>query len=208
MASPAARRMVGKLSTNTTAMLLCDIQDKFIPHIHNRDTVVQTAKLLTSVSNELSIPLVATEQYPRAFGHTVTDCFTDGQVGETPVFEKKLFSMMTPEVHTHLESLDEKISSFILFGVEAHVCVQQTALDLLEAGHDVHVVVDGVSSMKLLDRDIALQRMSSAGAYLTTAQSAVFMLLKSADHPNFKAVSKLVKDHAALSNEFNDAVMK
>lgn len=88
----------------------------------------------------------------------------------------------------------------------AHVCVQQTCLDLLEEGKDVHVICDAVSSQQPFDREIALQRMSQAGAYLTTAQSAAFMLMKSADHPNFKTVSKLTVNHMKLPNEFNDAM--
>jgi isochorismate hydrolase len=100
------------------------------------------------------------------------------------------------------------VKSVVLFGIEAHVCLQQTCLDLLENGRDVHVVVDACSSMKLYDREIALHRMQSAGAFLTTAQSAVFMLLGSADHPNFKAISTLVKEHASLPNEFEDLLLK
>ena len=88
----------------------------------------------------------------------------------------------------------------------AHVCVQQTCLDLLEEGKDVHVICDGVSSQQPFDREIALQRMSQAGAYLTTAQSAAFMLMKSANHPNFKTVSKLTVNHMKLPNEFNEAL--
>merc|ERR1712232_1359958 len=111
------------------------------------------------------------------------------------------FSMLTTEVRDHLKPLNKTI--YILVGIEAHVCVQQTALDLLEQGHDVHIIVDGVSSQQPFDREIALKRMSQAGAWLTTAQSAAFMLMQSADHPNFKAVSKLTVDHMKLPNEFN-----
>ena len=94
----------------------------------------------------------------------------------------------------------------VLMYATAHVCVQQTCLDLLEEGKDVHVICDGVSSQQPFDREIALQRMSQAGAYLTTAQSAAFMLMKSAEHPNFKTVSKLTVNHMKLPNEFNEAL--
>jgi len=114
--------------------------------------------------------------------------------------------MITPEVQEHIDSNLPDVVSYILCGIEAHVCVQQTALDLLEMGHDVHVVTDAVSSMRPLDRGIALDRMAGAGAYLTSAQSLAFMLMQSADHPNFKAVSKLVVQNAKLPNEFNDAL--
>ena len=83
------------------------------------------------------------------------------------------------------------------------MCVQQTCLDLLEQGKDVHIIVDGVSSQQAFDREIALQRMSQAGAYLTTAQSAAFMLMQTAEHSHFKAVSKLTVEHMKLPNEFN-----
>eukprot|EP00540_Astrosyne_radiata_P018879 CAMPEP_0116858744 /NCGR_PEP_ID=MMETSP0418-20121206/21366_1 /TAXON_ID=1158023 /ORGANISM="Astrosyne radiata, Strain 13vi08-1A" /LENGTH=157 /DNA_ID=CAMNT_0004492747 /DNA_START=121 /DNA_END=590 /DNA_ORIENTATION=+ len=157
---------------------------------------------MTSVAKALDIPVVATQQYTKVFGPTVAECFADSDHG-TPIFEKKRFSMITEEVSQYLATL--KRSSYILFGIEAHVCVQQTALDLLEEGHDVHIIVDGVSSQQPIDRQVALGRMSQAGAYLTTAQSAAFMLMQTADHPNFKAVSKLTVEHMKKPNEFNDA---
>mmetsp|Transcript_7079 Transcript_7079/g.10139 ORF Transcript_7079/g.10139 Transcript_7079/m.10139 type:complete len:213 (+) Transcript_7079:59-697(+) len=204
-AANAAKRMVGKLSPESTAMLLCDIQQRFRPLIYRGETIVKTAQYMTSVAKALNIPVVATQQYTKVFGPTVEECFADPEdLKSTPIFEKKLFSMMTDEVSDHIEKLNK--TSFILFGIEAHVCVQQTALDLLERGHDVHIVVDGVSSQQPIDREIALQRLGQAGAYLTTAQSAAFMLMGSADHENFKAVSKLTVEHMKLPNEFNDAL--
>ena len=207
-AANTARRAVGKLSPATSCMLLCDIQERFSPVIYKNETVVQTAQFMTSVAKALDIPVVGTQQYTKVFGPTVAGCFADAaDLDSTPIFEKKLFSMITPEVTAHLSTMEDR-NSFLLFGIEAHVCVQQTALDLLELGHDVHVIVDGVSSQQPIDRDIALQRMAGAGAYLTTAQSAAFMLMKTAEHPNFKAVSKLVVEHMKLKNEFNEIATK
>jgi nicotinamidase-related amidase len=145
------------------------------------------------MASELSVPVIATQQYTKVFGQTVTDCFANGQedldrlVAMGRVFEKKQFSMMTKEVRDlmTLESGDDGNAdnfqnrhSIILFGIEAHVCVQQTCLDLLEMGKEVHVVCDGVSSQQRLDRDVALNRMAQAGAFLTTAQSVAFMLMQ------------------------------
>jgi len=126
-------------------------------------------------------------------------------------------------------------TSFVLFGIEAHVCVQQTCLDLLERGNDVHLIADGISSQQKYDRDIALDRMVNSGAYITTAQSLAFMLMqgvlfllsfvsfyftflaskplmccntcldKGADHPQFKPVSKLTVEHMKTQNEFNSS---
>jgi isochorismate hydrolase len=229
-----ARQSVGKLVPSSTAFLLCDIQERFVPLIHKSTTVVQTSRLLTSISKELDIPLVVTEQYKKVFGPTASECFADpasdlqdssgsgNGSGTTNVFEKKLFSMLTPEVKAHMNSLKESKTtgsmeysshssypkSCVLFGIEAHVCVLQTCLDLLEEGVEVHVVTDACSSMKLHDREVALERMRQSGAFLTTAQSLIFQLMKSADHPKFKTVSKLIKEHAHVDNEFNLALLQ
>lgn len=204
MSLAATRRAVGKLSPANTALLVCDVQERFRPLIHKMETVINTTKFMTAVAKELNFPVVATQQYTKVFGPTITDALADpSDLGTTvPVFEKKKFSMCTEEFSQHLASLNK--TSYLIVGIEAHVCLQQTALDLLEKGHDVHIIADGVSSQQPYDREIALRRLESSGAWLTTAQSAAFMLLGSADHSNFKAVSKLVKDHMALKNEFNE----
>jgi nicotinamidase-related amidase len=198
----ATRSVVGKLKPEHTAFLLCDIQERFRSLIYNGPTVIRTSQYLTSVAKALDIPIVITQQATKVFGPTVSDCFASPEdLSNIPIFEKKVFSMLCgPEMDAHLEKLQR--STYVLFGVEAHICVQQTALDLLERGNDVHIVVDAVSSQLPYDRTIALQRLQQAGAWLTTAQSAAFMLLQSADHPNFKTVSRLTVEHMKLPNGF------
>jgi len=205
MSLRAARRVVGQLSPSESVLLLCDVQERFRPLIHKMETVINTTKFMTSVARSLDIPIVATEQYPKVFGPTISDALADpAELGTSrlPVFEKKKFSMLTEECAKHLSSLGR--TTYLLVGIEAHVCLQQTALDLLEGGNDVHVVVDGVSSQRTYDREIALRRMESEGARLTTAQSAAFALLGSAEHEKFRTVSGLVKEHMALRNEFDE----
>jgi isochorismate hydrolase len=169
-------------------------------------TVINTCRYMTSVAKALQIPIVATQQYTKVFGPTLPQVFADPVVdleSIAPIYEKKKFSMLTPEVTTRLTDLNK--SSYIIVGIEAHVCVQQTCLDLLESGNcDVHVIVDGVSSQSAMDRIVALRRLQSAGAYLTTAQSAAFMLMGSAEHEQFKTVSRLTVEHMKLKNEFQD----
>ena len=186
--------------------LLCDIQEKFRPLMYRGETIVRTANYMTSVAKALDIPVVITQQYTKVFGETVEDCFADpDHFASCKRFDKKKFSMCTDEVKSHLKELNKP--SVVLFGIEAHVCVQQTCLDLLEDGAtEVHLVADGISSQQPFDREIALQRMSGAGAFLTTAQSTAFMLMQTAGHPNFKTVSKLTVEHMKLPNEFNDAI--
>ncbi|EED93830.1 predicted protein [Thalassiosira pseudonana CCMP1335] len=199
-----ASRAVGRLSPSKSVLLVCDIQELFRPLIYNMETVINTSKFMTGVAKELDVPVVLSQQYTKVFGPTITDAIADPKdIGTTVVpFEKKKFSMLTPECSEHLTSLGR--TSFLLVGIEAHVCLQQTVLDLLEQGHDVHIIADGVSSQQKYDREMALRRCEGAGAFVTTAQSAAFMLMGTADHPNFKAVSKLVKEHMKLKNEFNE----
>lgn len=194
-------RNIGKLSPLTTTFLLCDVQERFRDIIHNSETMINTSSFLTQTARVLEIPVVATEQYPKAFGHTVKQI----DVSNVKLFEKKLFSMVTDEVNAHLSTLGRH--NYVLYGIETHVCVQQTALDLLEKGCSVHIVVDGVSSCSALDRQIALGRMEKAGAYLTTAQSVVFALLGGAAHPNFKEVSKMIIEHGKKKNEFEEELL-
>ena len=203
--SQGTRRLVGKLKPESSVFLLCDIQERFRPLIYHSETVVSTSRYMTSVAKALEIPVLVTQQYTKVFGDTVKDCFADPEdLKSVPIFEKKRFSMCTEEVCKHMESLNRQ--SVILFGIEAHVCVQQTALDLLDQGKDVHIIADGVSSQQAYDREIAIQRLAQAGAFITTAQSAAFMLMQTAEHANFKAVSKLTVSHMKHPNEFNEKV--
>merc|ERR1712039_1003907 len=142
-------------------MGLCDIQERFRDVIDSMPQVIAVSKTMIQGAEIYDIPLLVSEQYPKALLHTVQEL----DVSRAKVFEKTRFSMCTNEFLAHLEGLKRK--AIVVFGVEAHVCVQQTCLDLLENGYQVHIVVDGVSSRRPLDRSVALQRMQTAGAYLT-----------------------------------------
>jgi nicotinamidase-related amidase len=109
------------------------------------------------------------------------------------VFEKKTFSMLDPTVTAHFESLRRR--SVVLYGFEAHICVKQTCLDLLDKGFDVHLVVDGISSMQIPDRDVGMQAMREAGASCTTFQSIVFELMRTVEDPRFKKILPLLKQN-------------
>ena len=108
------------------------------------------------------------------------------------VFEKYIFSMMTQEVKDHIQKYPER-KSIILYGVETHACVFQTTLDLLEMGYDVHLLTDGISSMRQGDRAAALSRLQQSGAYLTTAESVIFELIRDSKSPDLKKVLPILK---------------
>jgi isochorismate hydrolase len=165
--------------------------------------MIRNTSLLNDVAKELNIPILITEQYPKAFGHTVPEIkITWNETTTTPVIEKKLFSMLTDETNELFKSFDKK--QVILCGIESHVCVMQTALDLIDNGYQVHLVCDAVSSQKPYDRTVALNKMKDAGVVMTTLESAIFDLLKGSAHPNFKAVSTMIKNHNEFENEFGN----
>jgi len=155
------------------------------PSLHrSRPPQLQAAALL-------NFPVVVTEQYPKAFGKTVKELASSAPPG-TAFVTKTRFSMVVPEVEQRLRDMPH-VKQVVLVGIEAHVCVLQTTLDLLQAGYEVHLLMDGLSSQHGHDRAVALKRMARAGAHLSTSEAALFQMLRDAQHPQLKAVSALVR---------------
>uniref|UniRef100_A0A6B2LJ63 Isochorismatase-like domain-containing protein n=1 Tax=Arcella intermedia TaxID=1963864 RepID=A0A6B2LJ63_9EUKA len=181
---------LGHLHPSSTKLFICDIQGAFKEKAVAMNSVIGVSKLMISVAKTLDIPVIVTEQYPRGLGKTVPEIDISG----AKLFEKTLFSMAIPPVIEELK--DTK--SVVLCGLESHVCVLQTTLDLLERGIDVHVLMDGTSSMRQYNRLAAFQRLRASGAVVTTSESVIFQLVKDASHPKFKEISNLVKSFSAL----------
>jgi len=135
----------------------------------------------------MKIPIIATEQYPKAFGSIVPEI----DVKDVTVFQKTQFSMVLKEVEPWLKNMD----SVVLFGIESHVCVQQTALDLRQRGFEVHVPMDGTFSQNDFDKQIAIKRMIQGGVFTSTSESIIFELLKDSQAPEFKDISNILKEH-------------
>ena len=186
---------VQKLNPQTTCVLVCDVQQRFTEIIFGFQELVKCSSYLVKVANALDLPVVCTEQYPKAFKQTVPELSTLIQQKEkNKTFEKTMFSMATPEVMSHLSSMG--IESCVLCGLETHVCVLQTTLDLLDNGLHVHIACDAVSSQRPFDRSVALKRLAGAGAVLSTSEAVVFQLLKDSKHPHFKSVAPFVRENA------------
>lgn len=124
----------------------------------------------------------------------------------TAPLPKTRFSMVLPD-STPEWLRTANVKSVIIVGIESHVCVLQTALDLLEQGIDVHIAADGVSSCNAGERSIAFSRMASAGAQISTSESLLFQLLQDASHPNFKAISNLIKEEKQNTKEATEALL-
>lgn len=181
-----------RLTREKTAFLCCDIQEIFKRTVFQFEHVSVIASLLVRGAQILNIPVVISEQYPERLGKTCEPI----DMLKCHVFTKTRFSMITDGFPKSV--LDER-SSFVLFGIETHVCVQQTALDLLQQGKSVVLVTDAVSSSRPLDRTTAIQRLSQDGATLMTAESVLFELMRTKDCPEFKPISSIAKEIAAYN---------
>ncbi|KAK7089527.1 isochorismatase domain-containing protein 1-like [Littorina saxatilis] len=194
MAQP---KRLGDIKLNRTVFFLCDMQERFRPVIKYFNEVVEVAKRLTAATRILDIPLVVTEQYPKGLGSTVSELDVSNAVCKVP---KTKFSMVLPEVEGTLKTLcDGKVEHVVLFGIETHVCIQQTVIDLLARGVEVHVVADGCSSRSQMDRKFALERFGHMGAMVTTSEAVLLQLVGDKDHPKFKEVQGLIKVSAPES---------
>lgn len=178
---------------NQSALLVVDMQEKLLPVIDQCQQVQdQTTKLIRG-AGAVGVRVLATEQYRKGLGATVPAVRQAMDQAHVPrdLPEKLVFSAALPEV---IEALHRgRSSSVVVCGIEAHVCVLQTCLDLLDQGLTVGVVADAVGSRRPLDRDVAMARLQQAGVVPTTVESVLLEWVKQAGTPWFKAVLPLIK---------------
>jgi nicotinamidase-related amidase len=190
-AEDALPRSPELMSRGDTALLVVDVQERLVPAIDGHRHVVWNCRRLIDAAEILGVPVVATEQYPKGLGPTVAPLAE--RLGELPT--KLRFSCGgCPSVFEELES--RGIDKLLICGIEAHVCVQQTVLDLLAHGWRAYVAVDAVGSRFEIDYRTALRRMDSAGATITSTEAALFEWCETADTPEFKQISRLAREQA------------
>ena len=178
-------------SVSSAKLVLVDVQARLVPAMSDFDAASNRIKLLLAGAKELSLSVIATEQYPQGLGNTLPE-FAELFSENTPVIAKTGFSVFQEsEFVKELEK--NKPETLIFCGIESHVCVFQSVLDSLAAGYNTILVCDAVASRKNADRDAAIAQMRSAGAMVVGTESVLFMLLRDAKNPAFKAVSKLVR---------------
>jgi nicotinamidase-related amidase len=178
-----------RFTANASGLLVIDVQGKLLDRIDRRDEVLRNIVTTIKAAHILEIPVLATEQYPSGLGASVPE--VAALIERRPA--KTCFHCLGS--HEILGEIDGRgLRALTLVGIEAHVCVAQTALELLTMGFRVQVLADAVSSRHPLDRDVALRRLELAGAVVSTTEAALFEWTESADHPHFKAISALVKD--------------
>ena len=178
------------LEIDKTALVVVDVQGKLAELMFDKESLFANIAILIKAAKILDIPIVWCQQVPAALGPTIP------QLAEllecTEPIDKYTFSCCgNRDFSTRIKEI--KPSQVILTGIEAHICLYQTAMDLMDMDIDVNVIADAVSSRTPENKDIALRRLNSEGASLSTTEMALFELLKDAKHPNFKDIAKLVK---------------
>ncbi|KAK3380055.1 Isochorismatase-like protein [Lasiosphaeria ovina] len=195
MASPAPQRRF-----QNPALFVCDIQEKFRSAIFEFDKVVLTTSKVLRACAALQIPVYVTTQNRARLGDTVVELQAQLQEGGGRLVranaDKTRFSMWIPAVTSQLpaETETKNKSEIVIVGIEAHICVTQTALDALAAGHSVYVLADGVSSCNRDEVGVALARLRAAGAVVTTSESWIYEYLGDAAAAEFKTIVGLVKE--------------
>jgi nicotinamidase-related amidase len=173
-----------------TVAVVVDIQERLLPHIYHWEETLQNCLKLIDGLQVLSVPMIVTQQYTKGLGQT--DPSIVNKITGFSHIEKNTFSCCgEPDFMEKLSSLEKKY--IILCGIETHVCVLQTCLDLIESGFIPVVVEDCVSSRKPNDKEIAIERMRQEGARITTLESILFELTQVSGTETFKNISKLVK---------------
>jgi nicotinamidase-related amidase len=177
------------LRENTTALII-DIQERLFPHIHEQEELAANTEILIRGFQVLGIPLYVTQQYTKGLGPTIHRI--ESLFEPFSHIEKTAFSCCDePEVALALETEGKK--NVILAGIEAHVCVLQTSIDLLERGFQPVLISDCTGSRKSSDKNTAVQRMRSEGTLISSYESILFELCRYSGTAEFKAVSALVK---------------
>ena len=172
------------------AVILIDAQEKLMPAMADCHETLKSQKMVMEATKILNIDSFVTEQYPRGLGNTV-ETLKD-VIQHATVFEKTEFSCLDNEKFAEI-FLEKGYKTAVLMGVESHICVQQTALAMLENNINVIVLADTVDSRDVANKQLALDLMRQCGAFVTSSEAFIFGILKGAKHPNFREVSKLIK---------------
>ena len=180
-----------QMSATDAGLLVIDVQEKLMPFIRDAAAVTRNIAFLIDAAKVLEVPVQATEQYPKGLGATVGELAR--RLPDRP--DKVAFSCcaIPAVVEGFRRGARPKV---VLAGMETHVCVQQTALDLLALDFRVFIPIDAVASRFALDHDVALRRLEKAGAVLTTSEAVVFEWVGGAGTPQFKSISQLVQERA------------
>lgn len=178
------------LSRNDTLLLIIDVQDKLAATMNQRAKVISNIQKLVFTAEKLNMPVIVTEQYPKGLGKTVPEIIEN--LNKYEPIEKVTFSCCKENKFINkLKEVNKK--NIIICGMETHVCVQQTSLELVELGFRVYVIGDATCSRRKESWKFSLHRIRAGGAVVTTAESVIFELLESSNQPEFKDILSILK---------------
>lgn len=180
------------VSRENAHLLVIDIQSKLVPTIHDAARLIERSTFLIKTAKHLGVPITVTEQYPKGLGPTdqglMQLCGND-----TPVFAKTAFSALKDDAIRAHVMRDSARKDLVIIGMEAHVCVLQTAMDAVDAGFNVFVVSDAIGSRSANDPRLATTRLREAGANIVSAEMMFFEMLERSGTDEFKALSPMLR---------------
>ena len=179
------------IKAENTAAIIVDVQEKLMPAMFNEETVEKNVCKLISGLKLLNVPMIVTQQYTKGIGMTIPS--VRETIGDDFAYmDKKSFSVYGDEaIKAAVDGLGKKI--ILVCGTEAHVCVLQTCIELKDAGYEPVLVVDAAGSRHAEDREYGIQRAIQEGVRVTTYEAVLFELMRAADCPVFREISKIVK---------------
>ena len=181
------------LTRERTTLVVCDVQERLFHAMDadHREEVMRNIKVLAASARRLRVPTLVTEQYPKGLGHTLQELLDTLGPGVEPL-QKVTFSCCAVDTfRTRLEATGAR--HVVLTGIEAHVCVLMSALDLIALGYAVHVAADAVTSRTQANWRLAMDQLRQAGAVVTATESVLFQLLGEADTEEFRELARLIR---------------
>jgi nicotinamidase-related amidase len=179
------------LNIDNTALLVIDVQGKLAQLMHNKEELFANLARIIRGTEALDIPIIWTEQVPEKLGQTTPEIADLLAASATPLSKASFSCCGAPSFMTELQALNR--GQLLLTGIETHICLYQTSVDLLNMGYEVQVVADAVSSRTAENKQIGLDRIRTAGGIVTSTEMALFELLRVAEGDHFRQIAKIVK---------------
>ena len=179
------------LDIQECCLVVVDVQGKLAQLMHGREGLFKNIQILIKAAKILNIPILWCQQCPESLGETVPEVAELLTDDNEPINKASFSCCGSEQFNSELKNLGRR--QVLMCGIETHVCIYQTASDLLERGYGVSVIADAVSSRTLENKQIALEKMKNAGVDVSSTEMALFELLRTAEHPQFKQVAKLIK---------------
>ena len=178
------------LETGNCCLAVVDVQGKLAQLMHEKELLFKNIQILIKAAKILNIPALWCQQVPDSLGPTIPE-IAELLTGIEPINKSSFSCCGDDQFNLRLNQLNR--NQILICGIETHICIYQTAMDLFRKGYQVSVIADAVSSRSMENKEIALQRIAAEGMKICSVEMALFELLKSAEHPGFKEIARLIK---------------